>query len=69
MYEADLREGTIAAKDRLGDLRVLSYDVGPAEMPDALCKERRDSSNDSRAAPGVRTSRRIKVSEALLLSR
>jgi len=32
----DLREGTIAEKDRYGNLRVLQHDVGPSELPAAL---------------------------------
>src|SRR6201996_7746157 len=33
LYEADFREGTIAEKDRYGNLRVLQHDLGPSELP------------------------------------
>src|ERR1700753_1467369 len=36
LYEADFREGTIAEKDRYGNLRVLQHDLGPAELPSAM---------------------------------
>ena len=29
-------QGTIAEKDKYGNLRVLQHDVGPSEMPTAL---------------------------------
>ncbi len=31
-----MREGTIAEKDKYGNLRVMQHDVGPSEMPAAL---------------------------------
>ena len=36
LCEADLREGTIAEKDRFGNLRLLQHDIGASELPDAL---------------------------------
>ena len=36
LYEADLREGTIAEKDKYGNLRVLQHDIGVSEMPAAM---------------------------------
>ena len=32
LYEADLREGSIAEKDKLGNLRILQHDLGPSEL-------------------------------------
>ena len=36
LFEADLREGTIAEKDKYGNLRVLQHDMGPSELPAAM---------------------------------
>src|ERR1700685_3716908 len=36
LFEADLREGTIAEKDKYRNLRVLQHDLGPSELPAAM---------------------------------
>ena len=36
LYECDLREGTIAEKDRFGNLRLMQHDIGPSELPAAM---------------------------------
>src|SRR5580698_4133056 len=36
LFEADFREGTIAEKERNGNLRVMQHDLGPSELPSAM---------------------------------
>jgi len=33
LFEADLREGTIAEKDKYGNLKLLLHDLGPRSCP------------------------------------